>query len=86
MKHYLLITTRTSSFNEVFIRPHYEYLNKLKERNQLEAYGPFSDGKGGAYLIKGGSLEEATTIGHSDPLVKSGSSTVEVKEWNLKEI
>ncbi|MDP4086159.1 MAG: YciI family protein [Bacillota bacterium] len=86
MKHYLLVTMRTSSFNKMFIQPHYEYLNKLKESNQLEAYGPFSDGKGGAYLIKSNSLEEAIEIGQSDPLVKSGSSTVMVKEWHLKEV
>jgi uncharacterized protein YciI len=85
MKHYLLITTRTSSFNQEFIQPHYDYLNKLKEKKQLEAYGPFSDGKGGAYLIKSDSLEEAIQIGHSDPLVKSGSSTVIIKEWILKD-
>ncbi|MDP4086790.1 MAG: YciI family protein [Bacillota bacterium] len=85
MKHYLLLTTRTSSFNEAFIQPHYDYLNKLKETNQLVTYGPFSDGKGGAYVIKSESLEEAIEIGHSDPLIKSGSSIVVVKEWHLKE-
>ncbi|MGJ7909962.1 YciI family protein [Neobacillus sp. LXY-1] len=85
MNLYLITTSRTENFNNDFIKPHYDFLDKLKHNNQLEAYGPFSDGSGGAYLIKCNSLDEATKIGNSDPLIKSGSSTVVVKEWILKD-
>lgn len=47
-------------------------------------YGPFSDASGGAYLIRAGSLEEAKRIGHADPIIKTGSSTIVVKEWMTK--
>jgi len=59
-------------------------LENLKKNNRLELYGPFSDSTGGAYLIKAESLEEAVLIGNSDPLIKSSSSTVIVKEWLTK--
>ncbi|MFT8323122.1 MAG: YciI family protein [Bacillus sp. (in: firmicutes)] len=84
MRQYLLTTTRTPEFNNEFVQPHYDFLNSLKEKKQLEAYGPFGDGSGGAYLITCGSLDEATKIGNSDPLMKSGSSTVIIKEWKIK--
>ncbi|AYV74481.1 YciI family protein [Bacillus sp. PK3-056] len=84
MKLYLLTTTRTPEFNNEFVQPHYDFLNNLKEKKQLETFGPFSDGSGGAYLIKCDSLEEATKIGYSDPLIKSGSSSVVIKEWMVK--
>jgi uncharacterized protein YciI len=40
---------------------------------------------GGAYVIKASSLEEATTIGHADPMIKEGSSTLTIKEWLVKQ-
>lgn len=81
MNRYLLITTRTPQFNPDDIPGHYAHLEMLKHQGQLELYGPFSDSTGGAYLIRASSLEEASAIGLADPLVKSGSSTVTVKEW-----
>lgn len=81
MNRYLLITTRTPQFNPADIPGHYEHLENLKLRGQLELYGPFSDTSGGAYLIKASSFEEAFALGSADPLIKSGSSTLIVKEW-----
>jgi uncharacterized protein len=59
-------------------------LDQLKQNNQLELYGPFGDGTGGAYVINVASLEEATKIGYSDPLILSGSSSLIIKEWKTK--
>ncbi|MGP7816771.1 YciI family protein [Niallia sp. 01092] len=84
MNLYLLTTTRTQNFDQNYVQPHYDFLDKLKENNQLEAFGPFSDSTGGAYVIKCDSLDEAVKISESDPLIKSGSSTVDVKEWMVK--
>lgn len=84
MNKYLFITTRTENFDPEQIPAHYEYLNRLKKDNRLEMYGPFSDASGGAYLIRAGSLEEAKRIGHQDPIIKTGSSTIVVKEWMTK--
>ncbi|MEW8987078.1 hypothetical protein HHO41_15040 [Bacillus sp. DNRA2] len=84
MNKYLFITTRTEKFDPEQIPAHYEYLNRLKKENKLEMYGPFSDATGGAYIIRAGSFTEAQRIGQLDPLIKSGSSTIVVKEWMTK--
>lgn len=84
LNKYLFITTRTEKFDPEQIPAHYEYLNRLKKENKLEMYGPFSDATGGAYIIRAGSFTEAQRIGQLDPLIKSGSSTIVVKEWMTK--
>ncbi|ASB88173.1 YciI family protein [Bacillus sonorensis] len=84
MTRYLLMTTRTENFDNTYVPAHYDYLNRLKEENRLEMYGPFGDGSGGAYLIQADSFEEAQKIGHSDPLIESGASILVVKEWLTK--
>ncbi|MFN2745168.1 MULTISPECIES: YciI family protein [Bacillus] len=84
MKKYLLMTTRTENFNDQYVPAHYEFLDRLKAENRLDMFGPFSDASGGAYLIRAKSLKEATEIGHSDPIVESGSSTLVIKEWQIK--
>lgn len=84
VNYFLLITTRTNKFNADDIKGHYDHLEQLKKEGALEKYGPFSDGTGGAYLIKAASLEEATKIGNLDPLIQNGSSTLTIKEWLLR--
>lgn len=84
MNKYLFITARTENFDPEQIPAHYEYINRFKKENRLVMYGPFSDATGGAFIIRAGSLEEAKRIGQLDPLVKSGSSTIIVKEWMTK--
>lgn len=84
VNYFLLMTTRTNKFDSNDIQGHYDHLEKLKKEELLEMYGPFSDATGGAYLIKAASLDEATKIGNSDPLIQNGSSTLTIKEWLLR--
>jgi uncharacterized protein len=84
LAQYLLITTRTDNFNPDDIQGHYDHLERLKIEGRLDMFGPFSDSTGGAYLIKASSLNEATKIGYSDPLIQNGSSTLSIKEWLLR--
>jgi len=84
LKYFLLMTTRTETFNPDHVDGHYQHLNQLKSEGLLEMYGPFGDATGGAYLIKSDSLEEAARIGQADPLIQGGSSTLIVKEWILR--
>ncbi|WP_462411564.1 YciI family protein [Neobacillus sp. Marseille-QA0830] len=85
MKKYLVITNRTEKFNTEYIQPHYDFLNQLKANHQLEMYGPFSDETGGAYIMTEQSLEQATKLASLDPLVLSGSSSIIIKEWLVKQ-
>ncbi|MCG8395636.1 YciI family protein [Bacillus atrophaeus] len=84
MHTYLMLTTRTDQFNQEFVAGHYEFLDRLQAEKRLKMFGPFSDATGGAYVIEAGSPEEAKKIGHTDPLVASGSSELTIREWKLK--
>lgn len=81
---YLVTTFRTPQFQPSVIDEHYAFLDRLRNQNQLELAGPFSDKSGGAYVILADSLEEAQALAFSDPVHTSGSSRVTVYEWNAK--
>ena len=83
MKKYLVMTIRNPSFQEAAREAHYMYLTELRERGLIEAYGPFTGGIGGAYLLKASSLKEAEELAFKDPLHTTGSSSVTVYEWNI---
>ena len=84
MFHYLVMTLRTSAFDPLAIPRHYAFLDQLRDDGKIELAGPFTDRTGGAYLLRAGSLDEATAIAHEDPLHTSGSSMVTVREWDAK--
>jgi uncharacterized protein YciI len=46
--------------------------------------GPFTDGTGGAYIVRAPNLAAATELAHSDPLHTTGSSTLTVHEWRVR--
>jgi uncharacterized protein YciI len=84
MKHYLALTLRTPQFDPSVIKAHYSHLEALKVRGALEAFGPFTDKSGGAYLIRADSLEQARAMAFADPVYVTGSSEVSVREWDFK--
>ena len=73
MKRYLVLTMRTPQFAPEVLAPHYAHLDALKARGALEAFGPFTDKSGGAYLIRAESLEQAQTMAFADPVHATGS-------------
>ena len=84
MTRYLLITQRTPNFDPRVVQDHFDFLDELRARDQLELSGAFTDKTGGAYILRGVSLEEAQSIAAADPLATSGSSTITVHEWDAK--
>lgn len=84
MFYYLVITKRTSNFQQSVIAEHYKFLDQLREQDKLGLSGPFTDKSGGAYLLKAANLEEAKALAFSDPVHTTGSSLVTVYEWNAK--
>ncbi|MCY8932929.1 YciI family protein [Bacillus atrophaeus] len=79
MKTYLMLTAKTDRFDAGHVPGHYACLDRLQAENRLNMFGLFSDATGGAYVIEVNSLEEASETGHSEPLIKSGSSQL-IKE------
>ena len=82
---YLVITTRTPNFQSEVIEHHYNFLDQLRLKNQLEIAGPFTDKSGGAYVITAKNLEEALEIAYQDPVHTTKSSTIKVHEWTAKQ-
>ena len=84
MNRYLVLAMRKPGFDPAVMEPHHAFLDRLRAQEQLELTGPFTDGSGGAYLLRAESLEAALAIVHADPLHVTGSSEMTVREWNAK--
>ena len=85
MKLYLVLAMRKPSFDDAVIAPHIAFLNALVAKDQLHLTGGFSDGTGGAYVLKNvDTLEAAQAIVASDPLAIQGSSELTIHEWNTR--
>ena len=85
MKLYLVLAMRKPSFDDAVIAPHIAFLNALVEKDQLHLTGGFSDGTGGAYVLKNiDTLEAAQAIVATDPLAIHGSSELTIHEWNTR--
>lgn len=81
---YLVLAIRTPDFQALAGEAHKTFLDGLIASGTLEITGPFTDGTGGAYLLRADSLEQATRIAHDDPLHTSGSSALTVHEWRVR--
>lgn len=86
MNLYLVLTLRTPRFDPAVIPAHYAHLDALKASGTLEAFGPFTDKSGGAYLLRAESLQDAQALAFADPVRLTGSSVVTVREWNVTRI
>jgi len=81
---YLVLVVRTPAFQPAAGEAHQAFLAGLIAKQQLEMTGPFTDGTGGAYLVRAPSLAAATELAYADPLHTSGSSTLTVHEWRVR--
>lgn len=80
-QRFLVLTMRNPDFDPSVVDPHYAFLASLRSRGLLVESGPFGDRSGGAYVIRAGSLEDATALAQQDPLYTSGASQVTVRLW-----
>ena len=69
--------------SEELVRAHVAHLEKLDSKGQLVLCGPFSDCNGGMVIIKASSYDEAKQIAESDPFIKSGTETYELRTLEL---
>ena len=80
---YLLSHIPGKTRSEELIRAHVAHLELLDEKGQLILCGPFSDYNGGMVIIRASSYDEAKEIAESDPFVKSGAETYELRTLEL---
>ncbi|SDZ18609.1 Uncharacterized conserved protein YciI, contains a putative active-site phosphohistidine [Lysobacter sp. yr284] len=81
MNRYLVMVMRLPQFDTEQIGPHREFLDGLRAQARLELSGGFGDKTGGAYVLRAVDLEEARVLAFGDPLHLTGSSRVDVYEW-----
>ncbi|RXR07115.1 YciI family protein [Pseudoxanthomonas composti] len=82
MKLYLVMALRKPDFPADVIGPHKDWLINLKIEGQLHMAGGFSDGSGGAYVLKNlDSLKQARALVATDPLALRDASELTVHEW-----
>ncbi len=81
MNRYLVMAMRLPQFDTGQIGPHRDFLDTLRAQGRLELAGGFADKSGGAYVLRAVDLEEARVLAFGDPLHVTGSSQVEVYEW-----
>ena len=82
---HLVLVLRRPGFDAGLLPAHAAFLDGLRERGVLETSGGFTDGSGGAYLLRGvAGLAQAQDIAASDPLAVHGASDVTVHEWQTR--
>lgn len=78
---YAIILKKLKDFTPDIINEHVEHLRSLDEKGLLILCGPFIDHPGGMLVIKASSIEDAKKIAESDPFVKNGFESYEVRTW-----
>jgi len=83
IRYVILLTKTGKSMTEELIRAHVAHLKELDKKGQLVLCGPYLDYKGGVVIIKAESFDEAKAIAESDPFVKAGAETYELRTLEL---
>ena len=79
---YLVMAMRLPGFQQAAVQPHREFLEALRAQDRLHLTGGFSDGSGGAYVLRNvEGLAQAQAIVATDPLVTLRASRLTVHEW-----
>jgi uncharacterized protein len=72
-----------------YVAEHLEYMNSLEEKGMLFASGPFIHPGvlvgDGLTILQTDTLEEARALIESEPLIKLGFRTFELRLWELRE-
>ncbi len=81
MNRYLVVLLRRPQLDPAVIPQHQRFLEGLRDEGRNDMSGPFTDGSGGAYLLRAADLAEATRMAHRDPAHTSGGWEITVREW-----
>ena len=83
---YVMLMENKNPLNLAVIQRHVNYLKELEISGKLVLCGPFTDYNGGMVIFKEVSPEEANELANSDPYIKEGYKTFEIRtlEWANK--
>jgi uncharacterized protein YciI len=80
---FLVITKRAPQFDPSLGPAHRAYFDPFKRSGEIRLTGPFlEESGGGAYVLDVANRDAAVRIASGDPLVSSGSSTIDLYAWN----
>ena len=80
---YVILINRQKNYSVDVIKKHIEHLKRIDKRDQLVICGPFQDYDGGIVIVKAESIDGAKMIAESDPFIKGGFSTYELRTLEL---
>jgi uncharacterized protein YciI len=82
---FLVIRPFTVPYDEYWptIDEHLTWMKDRHDSGQIIFSGPDSEWKQGMYLVRAGSLEEATQLADSDPFYVKGQARYEIIEWEI---
>ncbi|MBL4933125.1 YciI family protein [Clostridium paridis] len=81
--YYVYLMSNIEPINEDLIKRHVDHLKELKRIGKLILCGPFTDYPGGMVVISAENISEATEIAKSDPFIKSGCKSFEIRTIEL---
>src|SRR5690606_37818755 len=89
---YVILSKGAATPDEIgaVLPEHLEYMIGLERKGALFASGPLSAVPGGPAgdgltILRAADLEEARAIAETDPFVKRGLRTIDIREWTLME-
>ncbi|MFJ8113665.1 YciI family protein [Streptomyces sp. NPDC096132] len=84
MKHFVVTLAFTGGPPAPEVgREQQAFVADLYEQGTLLQAGPFMDGRGGMAVVRGDSRQALQDLYDESPVVRSGSATAEVREWNV---
>jgi len=78
---FAIILKKLKDFTPEIINEHVAHIKALDEKGCLEICGPFLDHPGGMVVVRAASIEDAKKIAESDPFVRNGFESYEVRTW-----
>ncbi len=79
----LLSKVEGKELTRELIRQHVDHLTALDREGRLVLCGPFTDHPSGMVIIRAMNTREASGIADSDPFVRNGVRTYEVRTWTI---
>ena len=77
--NFVYLMDNIKPLNMDIVREHVEHLRQLDEAGKLLLCGPFTDCGGGMVVLECGDPEEAKAIAQSDPFIREGYKTYELR-------
>ncbi|MGZ3687479.1 MAG: YciI family protein [Bdellovibrionota bacterium] len=78
---FVIVLHKVKDASKETIQRHIEHLAKLDQSGALILCGPFTDHPSGMVIVKAKSKDKATEIAQSDPFVREGVRTFEMRTW-----